>query len=123
VRGFALADADARDAAAGAARHPGGPAALLHPGAGGIRSAALDRHPGGVVTVTTALFQSIHSGFVPRYGEASAYACCSRCGVAPLFLYYRATKESAKFATSPVGASVLRAIDLGKWKYPCGLWS
>ena len=30
--------------------------------------------PGGVVTVTTALFQSIHSGFVPRYGEASAYA-------------------------------------------------
>src|SRR5439155_23408899 len=30
--------------------------------------------PGGVITVTTALYQSIHSGFVPRYGDASAYA-------------------------------------------------
>ncbi len=47
--------------------------------------------PGGVITVTTALFQSIHSGFLPRYGEASAYAVLLTAAVAvPLFLYYRA---------------------------------
>jgi iron(III) transport system permease protein len=79
--------------------------------------------PGGVVTVTTALFQSIHSGFVPRYGEASAYAVLLTAAVsAPLFLYYRATKESAKFATVTGRGFRPARIDLGKWKYPCGLW-
>jgi len=79
--------------------------------------------PGGVVTVTTALFQSIHSGFVPRYGEASAYAVLLTAAVsAPLFLYYRATKESAKFATVTGRGFRPSRIDLGKWKYPCGLW-
>ena len=57
--------------------------------------------PGGVVTVTTALFQSIHSGFLPRYGEASAYAVLLTAAVSvPLFLYYRATRAGAKFATA-----------------------
>jgi iron(III) transport system permease protein len=79
--------------------------------------------PGGVVTVTTALFQSIHSGFVPRYGEASAYAVLLTAAVsAPLFLYYRATKEGAKFATVTGRGFRPSRIDLGKWKYPCGLW-
>jgi iron(III) transport system permease protein len=79
--------------------------------------------PGGVVTVTTALFQSIHSGFVPRYGEASAYAVLLTAAVsAPLFLYYRATKKSAKFATVTGRGFRPSRIDLGNWKYPCGLW-
>jgi iron(III) transport system permease protein len=79
--------------------------------------------PGGVVTVTTALFQSIHSGFVPRYGEASAYAVLLTAAVAvPLFLYYRATREGAKFATVTGKGFRPSRIDLGLWKIPCALW-
>jgi iron(III) transport system permease protein len=79
--------------------------------------------PGGVVTVTTALFQSIHSGFVPRYGEASAYAVLLTAAVSvPLFLYYRATREGARFATVTGKGFRPSRIDLGKWRYPCALW-
>jgi iron(III) transport system permease protein len=79
--------------------------------------------PGGVVTVTTALFQSIHSGFVPRYGEASAYAVLLTVAVSvPLFLYYRATREGARFATVTGKGFRPSRIDLGKWKIPCALW-
>jgi iron(III) transport system permease protein len=79
--------------------------------------------PGGVVTVTTALFQSIHSGFLPRYGEASAYAVLLTAAVSlPLFLYYRATREGAKFATVTGKGFRPSRIDLGKWKAPCALW-
>jgi iron(III) transport system permease protein len=79
--------------------------------------------PGGVVTVTTALFQSIHSGFVPRYGEASAYAVLLTGAVSlPLFLYYRATRQTARFATVTGKGFRPSRIDLGKWKIPCALW-
>jgi iron(III) transport system permease protein len=79
--------------------------------------------PGGVITVTTALYQSMHSGFLPRYGEASAYAVLLVLAVSvPLFLYYRATKESQKFATITGKGFRPTRIDLGRWKYPCALW-
>src|SRR5438874_11286858 len=79
--------------------------------------------PGGVITVTTALYQSMHSGFLPRYGEASAYAVLLVLAVSvPLFLYYRATKESQKFATIAGKGFRPSRIDLGRWKYPCALW-
>ncbi len=79
--------------------------------------------PGGVVTVTTALYQSIHSGFVPRYGEASAYAVLLTVAVLPpLALYYRATRASAKFATVTGKGFRPKRIDLGVWKLPCALW-
>ena len=79
--------------------------------------------PGGVVTVTTALYQSIHSGFVPRYGEASAYAVLLTLAVSvPLALYYRATREGAKFATISGKGFRPARVDLGIWKLPCALW-
>jgi iron(III) transport system permease protein len=79
--------------------------------------------PGGVITVTTALFQSIHSGFVPRYGEASAYAVLLTAAVSvPLVLYYRATRTGARFATVTGKGFRPSRIDLGKWRYPCALW-
>jgi iron(III) transport system permease protein len=79
--------------------------------------------PGNVMTVTTALYQSIHTGFIPRYGDASAYAVLLVAAVAaPLFLYYRATKESGKFATVTGKGFRPSRIDLGRWKYPCALW-
>ena len=71
--------------------------------------------PGGVITVTTALYQSIHSGFVPRYGDASAYAVLLMAAVSvPLYLYYRATKESQKFATITGKGFRPSRIDLGR---------
>lgn len=79
--------------------------------------------PGGVITVTTALYQSVHSGFLPRYGEASAYAVLLMAAVAlPLYLYYRATKESQKFATITGKGFRPSRIDLGPWKYVCAAW-
>ena len=30
--------------------------------------------PGNLHTLTTAIYQSIHTGFLPKYGEASAFA-------------------------------------------------
>ena len=60
---------------------------------------------------------------MPRYGEASAYAVLLMAAVAlPLYLYYRATKESAKFATVTGKGFRPSRIDLGKWRYPCALW-
>jgi iron(III) transport system permease protein len=79
--------------------------------------------PGGVITVTTALYQSIHSGFVPRYGEASAYAVLLTAAVAlPLALYYRATRAGARFATITGKGFRPSRIDLGGWKYLGALW-
>ena len=79
--------------------------------------------PGGVTTVTTALYQSMHSGFLPRYGEASAYAALLVLAVSlPLYLYYRATKESAKFATITGKGFRPSRIDLGRWRFLGALW-
>ena len=79
--------------------------------------------PGGVQTVTTALYQTVHSGFIPRYGEASAYAVLLVIAVAlPLSWYYRVTREAAKFATVTGKGFRPARIDLGPWKYPCALW-
>jgi iron(III) transport system permease protein len=79
--------------------------------------------PGGVTTVTTALYQSMHSGFLPRYGEASAYAALLILAVSlPLYLYYRATKESAKFATITGKGFRPSRIDLGRWRFLGALW-
>jgi iron(III) transport system permease protein len=79
--------------------------------------------PGGVTTVTTALYQSMHSGFLPRYGEASAYAVLLVLAVSlPLYLYYRATKESAKFATITGKGFRPSRIDLGRWRFLGALW-
>jgi iron(III) transport system permease protein len=79
--------------------------------------------PGGVTTVTTALYQSMHSGFLPRYGEASAYAVLLVMAVSlPLYLYYRATKESQRFATITGKGFRPSRIDLGRWRFLGALW-
>jgi len=79
--------------------------------------------PGGVETATTALYHTVHSGFMPRYGEASAYAVLLVIAVAlPLAWYYRTTREAARFATVTGKGYRPARIDLGLWKYPCALW-
>lgn len=79
--------------------------------------------PARIQTVTTALYQSMHSGFVPRYGEASAYAVLLVIAVSfPLYLYYRATRAAGMFATVTGKGYRPSRIDLGTWKYVCALW-
>ena len=79
--------------------------------------------PGGIETATTALYRTVHSGFSPRYGEASAYAVLLVVAIAfPLWGYYRTTREAARFATVTGKGFRPARIDLGLWKYPCALW-
>jgi iron(III) transport system permease protein len=79
--------------------------------------------PGGLHTFTTAIFETIHQGFLPRYGEASAYATLLILVVIPpLVLYYRFTRESQKYATVTGKGYRPSQIDLGWWRIPCGLW-
>lgn len=80
--------------------------------------------PAGILTVTTALYQSIHAGFIPRYGEATAYAVLLLLAVSlPLAGYYRATRQSSTFATLSGKGYRPARIDLGWWKYPCAAWA
>ena len=79
--------------------------------------------PGGITTVTTALYRSIHSGFLPRYGDASAYAVLLMGAVAlPLFWYYKLTKESGRYATVTGKGFRPSRIDLGWGKWPAGVY-
>ena len=79
--------------------------------------------PGGITTVTTALYRSIHSGFLPRYGDASAYAVLLMAAVAvPLVWYYRLTKESGRYATVTGKGFRPSRINLGKWRWPAGFY-
>lgn len=79
--------------------------------------------PGNLHTFTTEIFSTIHTGFYPRYGEASAYAAMLILVVSvPLVLYYRLTKETGKFATVTGKGYRPQRIDLGRWKLPCTLW-
>lgn len=79
--------------------------------------------PGNLHTFTTAIYETIHRGFLPRYGEASAYASLLiALVIIPLIFYYRFTRESEKFATVTGKGFRPSRVDLGKWRYPCGLF-
>jgi iron(III) transport system permease protein len=79
--------------------------------------------PGGMQTFTTVIYQSINTGFLPKYGEASAYATLLLLAVAvPLIFYYRATRETQRYATVTGKGFRPQRLDLGRWKWPCGLW-
>ena len=79
--------------------------------------------PGNLHTLTTAIYDSIRSGFVPKYGEASAFAVLLLLLVAgPLAYYYRVTKEVDRYATITGKAFRPRRLELGVWRRPLGLW-
>ncbi len=79
--------------------------------------------PGNLQTLTTAIYQSIHTGFVPRYGEASAFAVLLLLVVvAPLASYYRLTTQADRFATITGKGFRPRRLRLGAWRFPLGLW-
>jgi len=78
--------------------------------------------PGNLHTLTTAIYESIHTGFVPKYGEASAFAMLLLLiVVAPLAYYYWLTKEASRFATITGKGFRPRRLKLGAWRLPLGL--
>jgi iron(III) transport system permease protein len=79
--------------------------------------------PGNLHTLTTAIYESMRTGFVPKYGEASAFAVFLLLLVAgPLAYYYRVTKEGDRYATITGKGFRPRQLKLGAWRLPCGLW-
>jgi iron(III) transport system permease protein len=79
--------------------------------------------PGNLHTLTTAIYQSIHTGFVPKYGEASAFAVLLLLiVVGPLAYYYRLTRQADRFATITGKGFRPRRLKLGAWRMPLGLW-
>jgi iron(III) transport system permease protein len=79
--------------------------------------------PGNLHTLTTAIYESIHTGFVPKYGEASAFAVLLLGLVAiPLAYYYWLTREASRFATITGKGFRPRRLRLGRWRLPLGLW-
>ena len=79
--------------------------------------------PGNLHTLTTAIYESMHSGFLPKYGEASAFAVLLLMIVAgPLVYYYRMTRQVERFATITGKGFRPRRLSLGVWRWPLGLW-
>ena len=79
--------------------------------------------PGNLHTLTTAIYDSMHSGFLPKYGEASAFAVLLLIIVAgPLVYYYRTTRQVDRFATITGKGFRPRRFSLGAWRWPLGLW-
>ena len=79
--------------------------------------------PGGLKTVTTAIYTTMHDGFVPHYGEASAFGVLLIVALAlPLVGYYRVTRHSERYASVSGKAFRPRRMDLGRWRLPVGTY-
>jgi len=79
--------------------------------------------PGNLHTLTTAIYESIHTGFTPKYGEASAFAALLLLVVVlPLAYYYRLTQQADRFATITGKGFRPRRLRLGAWRLALGIW-
>jgi iron(III) transport system permease protein len=79
--------------------------------------------PGDSRTVTTEIYEAMHNGFVPHYGEASAFAVLLvGLLILPLYAYHRITRDADRFATIGGKAFRYRRYDLGAWRWPAGVY-
>ncbi len=79
--------------------------------------------PGRVETLTTVIYDSIHAGFRPRYGEASAYAISLLALVViPLLASNRLARDGGRFATIGGRGFQGARIDLGGWRAAAGVY-
>jgi iron(III) transport system permease protein len=79
--------------------------------------------PANLQTFTTAIYRTIHRGFLPRYGEASAYSVLLVLVVAlPLIGYYRVTRHAQRYATITGKGFRPARQNLGAWRVPAGLY-
>jgi iron(III) transport system permease protein len=79
--------------------------------------------PANLQTFTTAIYQTVYRGFVPQYGEASAYAVMLVAVVTlPLLWYYHVTRHAQKYATITGKGFRPSRIGLGAWRIPASLY-
>lgn len=80
--------------------------------------------PSNIQVLTTTVYDKVHSGYIPRYGQASAYAVLLMALVVVLLLpYARMTSESHRFATITGKGYRPRVAALGAWRYLAGAFS
>jgi iron(III) transport system permease protein len=77
--------------------------------------------PAGIEVLTTKIYLQIRTGFLPRYGEASAYSVLliALVGIV-LFFYHRMTSQGHKFSTVTGKGFRPRRVDLGGWRWAGG---
>ncbi len=74
--------------------------------------------PAGVEVLTTKIYLQIRTGFIPRYGEASAYSVLLIALVGGVLVFYhRLTSQGHKFSTITGKGFRPRRIDLGSWRW------
>lgn len=79
--------------------------------------------PGNLQTFTTAIYQTINTGFLPRYGDASAYAVTLLALMAaPLFVYSHIVRRGTRYAVVTGKGYRSAQLDLGKWRIAAGLY-
>lgn len=74
--------------------------------------------PAGIELLTTKIYLQIRTGFLPRYGEASAYSVLliAVVGVV-LYFYQRVTSQGHRFSTVTGKGFRPRRVDLGSWRW------
>jgi iron(III) transport system permease protein len=74
--------------------------------------------PAGVEVFTTKIYFQIRQGFLPRYGQASAYSVILiLLVVLSLVPYYRVTRNTYKFSTITGRGFRPHRIPLGSWRW------
>lgn len=74
--------------------------------------------PAGIEVLTTKIYLQMTGGFLPRYGEASAYSILLMGLVAVvLVFYYKLTGQSHKFTTVTGKGYRPRRVELGSWRW------
>jgi iron(III) transport system permease protein len=76
--------------------------------------------PGGIHTLTTAIYDTIYRGFVPQYADASAFGVLLIfVMVGPLYLYSRVVRQRERYAVISGKAYKSSRIDLGRSRALC----
>ncbi|MFQ5681871.1 MAG: ABC transporter permease [Candidatus Binatia bacterium] len=78
--------------------------------------------PGGIEVFTTQIYLQLTEGYIPEYGNASAYSVLLIALVTlSLVPYYRVTQHAHRFTTVTGKGFQPRRKDLGKLRWPGGL--
>ena len=78
--------------------------------------------PAGIEVMTTQIYLELSEGYIPEYGNASAYSVML-IGLVGLCLlpYYRVTQHAHRFTTITGKGFQPRRKDLGRWRWVGGL--
>lgn len=79
--------------------------------------------PAGIEVLTTQIYLQIRGGFLPKYGEASAYSIVLMVLVGlALIPYYRVTRQTHMFTTITGKGFRPRRIELRSWRWLGGFF-